>query len=197
MTRSIQGSAVADKLARRAASRRKCCKRVRWTLGVTCSSYAEIFGITKIESLGVVCVILYLAVSVEHHLWQTDGRTDRQTDRHTSTANTRASYRHACKNRPYSLKNAHLREIPWNPRFFYLFDVFIVTFLWRFFWLLPIRTFLCKLRRSLRGTLQRTQVSDWRVLLPTLTQQIGWLVWWATMINLLYYTCRTIYHFFR
>jgi len=40
-------------------------------------------------SCGVFCVVLLLAVSVEHRL-VTDGRTDGQTDRHTTTANTRA-----------------------------------------------------------------------------------------------------------
>jgi len=30
----VQGSAVADKPARRAASRRTCCKQIRWTLSV-------------------------------------------------------------------------------------------------------------------------------------------------------------------
>ena len=48
-------------------------------------SFAEILGIRKLESLsssGVVCVILRLAVSVEHRL-VTDGQTDEQSDRQT------------------------------------------------------------------------------------------------------------------
>ena len=42
-------------------------------------------------SCGVVCVILRLAVLLEHRLVtdrQTDGRTDRQTDRHRAMAST-------------------------------------------------------------------------------------------------------------
>jgi len=54
-------------------------------------SFAEIFGITDELSCGVACVILRLAVSVEHRL-VTDRRTDGQTDKHTTAANTRASY---------------------------------------------------------------------------------------------------------
>jgi len=57
-------------------------------------SFAEIFGVGKLESLhyrvALFALILRLAVSVEHRL-VTDGQTDRQTDRHTTTANTRAS----------------------------------------------------------------------------------------------------------
>jgi len=48
-------------------------------------NFAEIFGIRKRVpglSCGVVCVILHLAVPVEHRLV-----TDGQTDRHTTTAN--------------------------------------------------------------------------------------------------------------
>jgi len=58
-------------------------------------SFAEIFGIRKLESLGnrrsygVVCVILRLAVSVEHRLV-----TDR---RHTTTAYTALAWRRAVK----------------------------------------------------------------------------------------------------
>jgi len=43
-------------------------------------------------SCGFVCVILYLAVSVEHRLV-----TDRQTDRHTTTAYTALAWRRAVK----------------------------------------------------------------------------------------------------
>ena len=46
-------------------------------------SFDEIFDVRKLESPGyiawLVCVILRLAVSVEHRL-VTDGRKDRQTD---------------------------------------------------------------------------------------------------------------------
>ena len=51
-------------------------------------SFAEIFGVRKLEFLGVVCVILHVAVSVEHRLMT---ETDRQTDRQTTTAYTALS----------------------------------------------------------------------------------------------------------
>jgi len=37
--------------------------------------FAKIFGVSKLESLGVVCMILGLSVLVEHRL-VTDGQTD-------------------------------------------------------------------------------------------------------------------------
>jgi len=57
-------------------------------------SFTKIFGIRKLRvpglSCGIVCVILHLAVSVEHRL-VADGQTDKRTDRHMMTANTRTN----------------------------------------------------------------------------------------------------------
>jgi len=47
-------------------------------------------------SCGVVCMILRLAVLVEHRL-VTDGRTDRQTDRHRAMASTADAKHRAVK----------------------------------------------------------------------------------------------------
>jgi len=60
------------------------------SVGVTPFEFCRDFRRQKTRvlmlSCGIACVILCLAVSVEHRL-VTDGRTDR----HTTTANTRAS----------------------------------------------------------------------------------------------------------
>jgi len=55
-------------------------------------NFAEIFGTRKLESLGIICVMLRLIVSVEHRLV-----TVRQTDRHTTTAYTGLAWRRAVK----------------------------------------------------------------------------------------------------
>jgi len=59
--------------------------------GVTPSEFCRDLRHQKHEVPGltcsVICVILLLAVSVEHRL-VTDTQTDRQTDRHTTTAYT-------------------------------------------------------------------------------------------------------------
>ena len=59
-------------------------------MGLVCGwfrwSFAEIVGVRKPESLGVVCVTLLLAISVEFQLLtnrRTDGRTGRQTHDHS------------------------------------------------------------------------------------------------------------------
>ena len=55
-------------------------------------------AVTRVPALtcGVVCVILRLAVLVEHRL-VTDRQTDRKTDRHTTTAYTTLAWRRAVK----------------------------------------------------------------------------------------------------
>jgi len=55
-------------------------------LGVFCRDFRHKKTSVTMLSCGVVCVILRLAVSVEHRL--VNRRADGQTDRHTTTANT-------------------------------------------------------------------------------------------------------------
>ena len=68
-------------------------------------------------SCGVVCVILRLAVLVEHRL-VTDGRTDRRTDGHRAMASTADAQHRAVKN--YSMRPSvclsvrHTRSYPYT-----------------------------------------------------------------------------------
>jgi len=79
------------------------------------SNFAEIFGIRKLESLGVpcgvVCVILRLAVLVELRL-VTDGQTDRH--RHRPMASVRVHvYSSLC---PRNLQSRNPLPIPFAHR---------------------------------------------------------------------------------
>jgi len=62
-------------------------------------NFVEIFGISKLESLGTICVILRLIIMRQHRLglWHMDKETNTDRQRHTSMAYTMLAYHCAVK----------------------------------------------------------------------------------------------------